>query len=240
MGEERGEDEVGEAETPETAPEDSPRAPKGEPSAGPFDEIREKVAAAASELLKTRLGLEEGADGRLQLPDRGLFENLGQRADELVRGFLRGFAEKPPQGEREAGVGRESETVPPEDQDAPHATEVVGRLLGKASEAVSGTFHQYLEQHAANPDKPDEPIVVDGRFILRHGAPLLASFVRALGTRLSPDASHESADTAPQETGAEPSPHATGPRPHVDFRLDLPSVFKSLFVRPTSDEEDAP
>lgn len=240
MGEERDEEEVGVAETPEEAPAESSSPPKTDANAGPFDELREKVAAAASELLKTRLGLEEGPEGRLHLPDRGLFENLGQRADELVRGFLRGFAEKPPQGEREPGAGRESEHVPPEAKDAPHATEVVGRLLGKASEAVSGTFHQYLEQHAANPDKPDEPIVVDGRFILRHGAPLIASFVRALGTRLSPEGSHEPSEAAPQDTGSEPRPHATEARPHVDFRLDLPSVFKSLFVRPTSDEEDAP
>jgi len=225
MGDERDEDEVkgvtGAAE-PGAAPTSAPGS-AGPAGDSPIDALRDKMTAAANEFLKARLGLEEGANGRLELPDRGAFENLGQRADEFVRGFFRGFVDKTPE-EREAQAGLR------DPKDVPNATEVVGRLLGKVSEAVSGTFHQYLKEHAADPEKPDKEVVVDGRFILRHGAPLLASFVQALGTRFSPDTPHEPVNTAPEPP--------TEPPPHVDYRVDLPSVFKSLFVRPKGDEGD--
>lgn len=233
MGGERDEDEV-KAEAAAGEPEAGPSggsAPSGaspSPASAPsaIDELRNKMTAAANEFLKTRLGLEEAANGRLELPDRGVFENLGQRADEFVRGFFRGFVDKTPE-EREALAGLR------DPKDVPNATEVVGRLLGKVSEAVSGSFHQYLKEHAVDPASPDKEVVVDGRFILRHGAPLLASFVQALGTRFSPDTPHEPVNTAPAE-GSE------APGPHVDYKVDLPSVFKSLFVRPASDEGDKP
>ena len=107
----------------------------------------------------------------------------------------------------------------------PSGTEVATRLLAKVSDTMSTAFHEYLQDHAVDPEKPDQPVVVDGRFMLRHGAPLLATFVQALGTKFN------------EQRGAEPFEPDTS-KPAVDFRVDLPSVFKSLFVRPPMDSSD--
>ncbi len=199
--------------------------------ASPIDDLRAKVTDAASDFLKARLGLEEGIDGSLRFPDRGMFENIGQRADQFVRGFFRGFVDKTPE-EREVMAGVR------DPKDVPSGAEVATRLLSKVSETMSGTFHEYLADNAVDPTKPEAPVVVDGRFILRHGAPLLASFVQALGSRFSEQGTardplmpteEEAEAVALQHAGEE---H----KPHVDYRVDLPSVFKSLFVRPPSDQ----
>ena len=183
----------------------------------PIGDLRNKVTEAASEFLKAKLGFEEGVDGGLQFPDRGVFENFGQRADQFVRGFFRGFADKPPEA-RDVTAGMH------DPRDVPSGAEVATRLLAKVSDTMSTAFHDYLQDHAVDPDKPGEPVVVDGRFVLRHGAPLLATLVQALGTKLN------------EPRGAEPfEAHDDDAKPAVDYRLDLPSVFKSLFVRPPSE-----
>jgi len=192
-------------------------------AAGSIDTLRERVTEAASDFLKDRLGLERGLDGSLQFPERGAFENIGQRADQFVRGFFRGFVDKTPE-EREVAAGLR------DPKDVPSSTEIATRLLSKVSETMSGTFREYLKDHVVDPHKPDSQVVVDGRFVMRHGAPLIASFVQALGTRFNDKG-------APANAPAEP----TSEPPHVDYRVDLPSLFKSLFVRPSEGApSDAP
>jgi len=201
------------------------------PPASPIDELRAKVTDAANEFLKARLGVEEGIDGSLRFPDRGVFENIGERADQFVRGFFRGFVDKTPE-EREVMAGVR------DPKDVPNGAEVATRLLAKVSETMSGTFHEYLADHAVDPTKPEKPVVVDGRFILRHGAPLLASFVQALGSRFS-EAGTARDPLMPASDDGDAKHHANDEgAPHVDYRVDLPSVFKSLFVRPPSDQGD--
>lgn len=203
----------------------APHAPQGPQD--PIGELREKITAATEGFLKERLGLETGPDGGLQLPDRGVFENVGQRADQFLRGFLKGIVERTPE-EREADQGLRDKT------DVPSATEVVGRMLSKASGAVTNSFHQYLAQHVAPSASGDKPVVVDGRFLLQHGAPLLAGFVQALGQQFADkadkplEAGDEAAPEAPEHAAAD---QAT-PAPRVDYKVDLPSLFTSLFVRP--------
>ena len=50
-------------------------SPGAAPSAppDPIGELREKITTATEDFLKARLGLEEGADGSLHLPERGVF-----------------------------------------------------------------------------------------------------------------------------------------------------------------------
>lgn len=224
MNDER-DDETKAAGPDPVSPAASPTSP-----ASPIDELRTKVTDAASDFLKARLGLEEGVDGALHFPDRGMFENIGQRADQFVRGFFRGFVEKTPE-EREVVAGER------DPKDVPSGTEVATRLLAKVSETMSGTFHEYLAENAVDPTHPETPVVVDGRFLLRHGAPLLASFVQALGSRFS-EAGTAREPLMPTPEQAEEAAHheAEEHKPHVDYRVDLPSVFKSLFVRPPSDQ----
>jgi hypothetical protein len=186
----------------------------------PIGDLRERITAAAEGFMKARLGLEEGADGSLQLPNRGVFENVGQQADQFLRGFLKGVVEKTPE-EREAAAGLRDKA------DVPSATEVVGRLLSKASGAVSTSFQQYLKTHVAAPDDKSQ-VVVDGRFLLQHGAPLLAGFVQALGRQFA-EKGPEDSDTPAPEPVAD-----AGPK--VDYKVDLPSLFTSLFVRPKNDD----
>jgi len=208
--------------------DDETKAPDpASPPTSPIDELRAKVTDAASDFLKARLGLEEGVDGTLQFPDRGVFENFGQRADQFVRGFFRGFVDKTPE-EREVMAGVR------DPKDVPSGTEVATRLLAKVSETMSDTFQGYLADNAVDPTHPETPVVVDGRFLLRHGAPLLASFVQALGSRFS----EQGVARDPLMPTAEDEAHhaAEEHKPHVDYRVDLPSVFKSLFVRPPSDQ----
>lgn len=213
-------------------PEDKEQgAPTPETTAAaqdPIGELRERITTAAEDFLKARLGLEEGADGSLRLPERGVFENVGQRADQFLRGFLKGVVERTPE-EREADAGLRDKA------DVPNATEVVGRLLSKASGAVSTSFHQYLKDHVVTPDEKG-PVVVDGRFLLQHGAPLLAGFVQALGQRFADQAQTDGAaqDTSPAEQPQAANDDAAAPK--VDYKVDLPSLFTSLFVRPKNDE----
>lgn len=198
----------------------------------PIGELREKITAATEGFLKARLGLETGPDGGLQLPDRGVFENVGQRADQFLRGFLKGIVERTPE-EREAEAGLRDKA------DVPSATEVVGRMLSKASGAVTNSFHQYLAQHVAPSTAGEKPVVVDGRFLLQHGAPLLAGFVQALGKQFADKADGPAQNTgepAPEAT-AEAAPPAEAPSPRVDYKVDLPSLFTSLFVRPRDPED---
>lgn len=207
------------------------------PPASPIDELRRKVSDAASGFLKQRLGLEQDEAGNLHLPERGgVFENVGQRADQFLRGFLKGVVEKTPE-EREAEAGLRDK------DDVPSATEVVGRLLSKASDAVSTSFHRYLKQHV-NPD-PKAQVVVDGQFLFQHGAPLLATFVQALGSQFAereadPTGPGEDAPADPKAPDAQSAaPASEGAEPgaeRVDYRVDLPSLFTSLFVRPRDDE----
>lgn len=209
---------------------DGSAAGAGGESAGPtspLDELRERVSSAAAGFLKARLGLEEDADGTLHLPQRGVFEDVGQRADQFLRGFLKGVVERTPE-EREADAGLRDKA------DVPSATEVVGRLLSKASGAVSTSFHQYLKDHVAA--DPKEPVVVDGKFLLRHGAPLLAGFVQALGAEFA-----EQAAATGEDAPSDPAPPGEDtPPPRVDYKVDLPSLFTSLFVRPKSGEGGEP
>lgn len=186
-----------------------------------LDALRAKVTETASEFLKNRLGLEDVA-GALKLPDIPAFENVGLRAEQFIRGFFRGFVDKSPE-EREVEAG----TRAPED--VPNATEIMGRLLAKASDSVSTTFHSYLKDNVVGDATQKDPVVVDGRFVFRHGAPLLASFVQALGAQFATTASPLDPDAVgPAAT----RPEAAGPKPHVDYKVDVPAIFKSLFVRP--------
>jgi hypothetical protein len=200
-------------------------APPGE--SDPIAELRERVTAAAEGFLKARLGLEEGADGSLHLPDRGVFENVGQRADQFLRGFLKGVVERTPE-EREVDAGLRDKA------DVPNATEVVGRLLSRASGAVSTTFHQYLKDNVVT---DNSQVVVDGRFLLQHGAPLLAGFVQALGQQFADKPAGAPSDELEGATADSPGEK---PAPKVDYKVDLPSLFTSLFVRPRDDKGGGP
>jgi len=216
------------------APAPSPEAEAAKPAGGEatatadgatpvLDALRAKVTETATDFLKNRLGLED-VGGSLRLHDIPAFENVGQRAEQFIRGFFRGFVDKSPE-EREVEAG----TRAPDD--VPNATEIMGRLLAKASDSVSTTFHTYLQENVVGHDAAQkEPVVVDGRFVFRHGAPLLASFVQALGAQFATTASPLDPDAVgPAAT----RPEAAGPKPHVDYKVDVPAIFKSLFVRPS-------
>ncbi len=226
--------EAGATETPSTpspATEPSPQSPQSPPSPpsppSPIDELRERVTEATSSFLKNRLGLEEGADGALHLPDRGVFENVGQRAEQFIRGFLKGVVERTPE-EREVDAGVRAKN------DVPNTTEIIGRLLSKASGAVSTSFHQYLKDHVPAAET-SEPVVVDGRFLLQHGAPLLATFAQALGSQFADKSDPTQNTAAPAPEPVADLDEKTSPK--VDYRVDLPSLFTSLFVRPREDDK---
>ncbi len=193
----------------------------------PAGSIEQRIVGLANDWMKARLGLEERPDGVLELPQRGSFENLGEKADQFMRGFFRGFVEKTPE-DREAQAGlRDPANVP-------NATEVAGRLLSHASAAVTGAFHAYLKeavpptppaspltsQTGATPE-PAAPVSIDGRFLLRHGAPLIGRIVQALGTAFTnPSAANAAPSTAPH----------TDAETRVDYRVDLPSLMTSLIT----------
>jgi hypothetical protein len=142
----------------------------------------------------------------------GAIGALGQRADSVVRGFLKGLAT---QGE--------STSTTETERAAPSATELVGLVLSRAGQAVSQGFHSYLAAHAEKGESGE--VVVDGRFVWRHGAPLISSVVDALGRQMSRALS-------PEEEG-----EARAAK--VDYRLDIPSILGSILQRP-QEAEDRP
>jgi hypothetical protein len=215
----------GQGETPKPPPSAEPGPRPTAPGS-----IEQRIVGIANDWLKTRLGLEERPDGTLELPQRGAFENIGEKADQFMRGFFRGFIEKTPE-EREAQAGlRDPATVP-------NATEVAGRLLSRASAAVTGAFHDYLKEAvpppaptaptAAGPEPAPTaaPVHIDGRFLLRHGAPLIGRIVQALGTAFT----NPSDVNAAAPGGAPAAPHGDA-ETRVDYRVDLPSLMKSLIT----------
>lgn len=219
----------GEPPKPPPSPEPGPRQTV-QTGPTPPGSIEQRIVGLANDWLKTRLGLEERADGTLELPQRGSFENLGEKADQFMRGFFRGFIEKTPE-DREAQAGlRDPANVP-------NATEVAMRLLSRASAAVTESFHDYLKEAvpptppAAPPTSPGgatpepaPPVSIDGRFLLRHGAPLIGRIVQALGAAFTnPSEANAAAPTAPTV------PHGD-PETRVDYRVDLPSLMKSLIT----------
>lgn len=178
-----------------------------------LEHLRARVADAANDFLKSRLGLERGVDGVTRFPEQSPVHALGQRAEQFARGFLSGLMER--QAERA------------ERADGPTPTEVVGRLLSRASDAVSRRFHEYAEAHAEK--DASGQVVVDGRFVHRHGGALLAGFVDALSRQFTPPSG---------ETGSEAAHPGEEGEAKVDYRVDLPSVLSSLFVRPDAPKPD--
>jgi hypothetical protein len=217
-----------ESDGPGDPPKPPPTQNEGPRGAGstastPAGSIEQRIVGLANDWLKTRLGLEERPDGMLELPQRGSFENLGEKADQFMRGFFRGFVEKTPE-DREAQAGlRDPANVP-------NATEVAGRLLSRASAAVTGAFHDYLKEAVPAPPpasptgatpEPPPPLSIDGRFLLRHGAPLIGRIVQALGTAFTnPSEANAAAPTAPHGDA----------ETRVDYRVDLPSLMTSLLT----------
>ena len=221
----------GPGEPPKPAPSSEPGPrPTGQTGPTPAGSIEQRIVGIANDWMKARLGLEERPDGTLELPQRGSFENLGEKADQFMRGFFRGFIEKTPE-DREAQAGlRDPASVP-------NATEVAGRLLSRASAAITGAFHDYLKDAvppttpaapptsptAATPE-PAPPVSIDGRFLLRHGAPLIGRMVQALSAAFTnPNEANAATPTAPTV------PHGD-PETRVDYRVDLPSLMKSLIT----------
>jgi len=190
-------------ERPETAP------PTKEQPALPLESIRDRVVEMASAFLSPR----DAGGGTSPLEGLGA---LGQKADSMVRSFMRGFGE-PTQDDTRAGA--EGHGTP--------ATELVGLVLSRASQAVSHGFHAYLSNHAERSGSGE--VVVDGRFLWKHGAPLISSVVDALGRQVS--------------RALEPSPEAERGSVKVDYRIDFPSILGALLQRATNDaprEDESP
>jgi len=191
--------EIMSGETDDTRPE-GPEGPRSEEagtwrqSASDAQEpgdprLEEAVNAASQRWLKERFGFEEGEDGRLHLPDGERLLGLGKSADELVRGFFRGFFQKTPEEAVAEAEGRK----PP---DGPVATEVMVRLLSKLSHTVTDTWRDFVNERAER-ETPTGKKVVDGEFVVAHGPALLGRMVEALGEAFKGEG------RAPEDAGAE-------------------------------------
>lgn len=141
--------------------------------AEPIPILGDAIAQASHTWLRDRFGLVEDPQGALHVPDAARWPDLGQRADQFVRGFFRGFVEKSPE-EREARYGLRSA------DDVPAPSELVGRLLTRFSHTVTDTWNDYIAEHAERTTEDGEK-VVDGAFVVEHGAGLIGTLLSRLG-----------------------------------------------------------
>lgn len=197
---------------------DEPKdAPGYESSNGPNGEkgLRKKVSELASQWLDERFGGGRDASG---LAGEARLAELAAKAEDFVRGFFRGLIDEP----RGATEGADSGPTPRPLAEMLPAVEEVTRLITKTTQTVSDSFQDYLREHVAA-ERPSEPVVIDGKFVVRHGTQLVGRMIQALGAAL-----------------AEPRGDATrSEAPRVDVKVDFGGLFRSLVMgRPTA--SDAP
>ncbi|TNF32946.1 MAG: hypothetical protein EP329_09015 [Deltaproteobacteria bacterium] len=246
-------------------PDQPPTPPKptaDEPAAGwkrtdaPVDVTQDPTTAflgdaltkASHGWLRDRFRLEEDAEGQLHVPEPSRWPDLGTRAEQFVNGLLKGFIQKTPE-EKEAAMGlRDAE-------DVPRGTEVIGRLLTRFSNTVTDTWKTFVAEHATR-ETQDGKKVVDGDFVVQHGATLLGTWVSKLGEafegvgtpggpEVGPDfgetgptaeAEAQTEDEAAPEPAAEAAPEAEtkteeapSEGPDIKVEVDLGSIFRALF-----------
>ena len=187
-------------------PPTTPEAPPAKPS------TQDRLNDIANRWLEDRFGLKVG-DGGLHLPDSESIKDFGTRAEQFVRSFFKGFLDKTP-----------DELTGLQASDLPSAAELATRLIAKTTGTVSNAFNDYLRENAV--ESPDKPVVIDGRFLMRHGAPLLGRMIQAIGGAFAEDVKAE---------------HIPEPHPKVDVQVEVPQVFKSLLAKlPTGPSDDVP
>lgn len=243
----------GPAPDPETPPagwvlrDDLPPAPEGEAAT----QLGEAITRASEEWLKGRFGLEEDAAGQLHVPVASRMPDLGVRAEQFIKGFLNGIVARTPEEQEVAAGQRDPSAVP-------SGTEVVGRLLTRFSHTVTDTWRDYVAERAER-ESPDGKKLVDGEFVMQHGAGLLGAMLSRLGeafkdvgvpggpavgpdfaTAAAPREPAERAEAPAAAAAAEhaPAADASAPKapegptrtPDIKVDVDLGSIFRALFT----------
>jgi|GEM_PF-1993616 len=148
-----------------------------DPGAEPTDPTSAFLESALSKAshgwLRDRFRLDEDAEGQLHIPEPQRWPDLGTRAEQFVSGLMKGLVQKTPE-EKEAAMGLR------DPEDVPRGTEVIGRLLSRFSNTVTDTWKEFVAEHASR-ETAEGKKVVDGEFVVRHGATLLGTFVSRLG-----------------------------------------------------------
>ncbi|MFO0749873.1 MAG: hypothetical protein U1F43_30010 [Myxococcota bacterium] len=173
--------------------------------------LEAKVGDIANRWLKERFGVREEADGFLHFPETERVKELAVKAEQFMRGFFRGFMERPELAAASAA--------------APQVTEVMGKLLTRTTQTVTDAFQDYVRENAVDEAHPTGPVVLDGRFVMRHGGPLIGRIVQALGGAFSSDGRSEA--------------HAHD-GPPVEVKVELPDVFKTLLSGRIAGDDKAP
>jgi len=199
--------------------------------------------------LRDRFALDEDKAGQLHVPDAQRWPDLGTRAEQFVKGLLQGIVQKTPE-EKEAAMGLRDPTA------VPRGTEVIGRLLSRFSNTVTDTWKDFVDEHAAR-ETPGGKKVVDGEFVVQHGATLLGTMIERLGEAFQdvgapggeevgpdfgagkatpPEADQAAAAAAPEagavkpdDAAATPEGAAAKPASDIKVEVDLGSIFRALF-----------
>ncbi|PIE18512.1 MAG: hypothetical protein CSA66_04700 [Proteobacteria bacterium] len=208
---------------------------------GPIGVLEDAINKAGSRWLKDRFQLVEDEDGTLHIPGADKMQGLGERAQSFVHGFLRGFFNKTPeQLEAEAGLR--------DPEDVPRSSEVVAALFAKLSHTVTDTWKGYVHEHAEQ--REGDQVVVDGDFIVHHGAGFIGTMIHALGEAFKdqgrapdpgvvvesgpvagPDPTSLNGQTDAQlAEGEEATAQAASDAPKIDIKVDVASIFRSLFT----------
>jgi len=181
---------------------EEPRGPEGERAASGedsgLDGVRQKVKDLANRWLEDRFALREGEAA-------DTVRDLGARAETFVRGFFRGLFDKTEDAPGEAGRPGLGDITPALDEAA--------RVISRTGRTLQHTLQDYLREKA-DPSAPDAPVVIDGRFVVRHGTELFGRLVQALGGAIASPA-------------AEPPPDEA---PRVPVKVDFAGLFRSLVV----------
>ena len=242
--------------TPEEAFTATPKAPApgweqaeqriegGEQPQDPMTaQLGDAITRASHGWLRDRFHLDEDEQGDLHVPEPQRWPDLGTRAEDFVKGLMQGFIQKTPE-EKEAAMGLRDAG------DVPRGTEVIGRLLSRFSNTVTDTWKEFVDEHAER-QNPEGKKVVDGEFVVQHGATLLGTMISRLGEAFQgvgeaggpevgpdfaagPAATDDGAPAAPGEATAEAATgtdagHGGGRASDVQVDVDLGSIFRALF-----------
>ncbi|MFT7580858.1 MAG: hypothetical protein ACI9MR_002532 [Myxococcota bacterium] len=209
----------------------------------PVDVLQDAITEASNRWLKDRVGLVEDPEGNLHLPNFERYADLGERADHFVRGLFRSFT---------------SSDQPPTSADAvPSGQVVAARLIRKVNDTVVGAFQSYVKSNV-DVDPPSEEgdagtqVTVDGQFVLRHGAPIIGTVLRSLGTafqdeaRVADEVGQPAPDDTPLAKSAEEDVTLPDPKtvvgeadgdtsdasatPEIKLDFDLRSMFEAFFT----------
>ncbi|PKN59006.1 MAG: hypothetical protein CVU56_02625 [Deltaproteobacteria bacterium HGW-Deltaproteobacteria-14] len=212
-------------------------------------QLGDAITRASHGWLRDRFHLDEDAAGDLHVPEPQRWPDLGTRAEDFVKGLMQGFIQKTPE-EKEAAMGLRDAS------DVPRGTEVIGRLLSRFSNTVTDTWKEFVDEHADR-KSPEGKKVVDGEFVVQHGATLLGTMITRLGEAFQgvgeaggPEVGPDFAGgptAAADEASAAPGGETTGPAAtaeaatvtdagpgegrasDVQVDVDLGSIFRALF-----------